>query len=149
MKRLALLGVLLAAVLLTGCLAPKVNFKIEPNPIEVTFEKFELAGVKLHVTLSGFSFGYTVEAAVIEVRDNEGEVVFEDTVKLNKEIPVIPGWTETVDLPTVNLASLLSEIASEYRKAAYDQKFKDETFELEITLTGKNPTSGKVDLVFK
>jgi len=101
------------------------------------------------VTLSGFSFGYTVEAAVIEVRDNEGEVVFEDTVKLNKEIPVIPGWTKTVDLPTVSLASMLSEIASEYTKEAYDQKLKDKTFELEITLTGKNPTSGKVDLVFK
>jgi hypothetical protein len=105
--------------------------------------------VKLQVTLSGFSFGYTVEAAVIEVRDNEGEVVFEDTVKLNKKIPVIPGWTETVDLPTVSLASMLSEIASEYTKEAYDQKLKDKTFELEITLTGKNPTSGKVDLVFK
>jgi len=105
--------------------------------------------VKLQVTLSGFSFGYTVEAAVIEVRDNEGEVVFEDTVKLNKKIPVIPGWTETVDLPTVNLERLLSEIASEYTEAAYNQKLKDKTFELEITLTCKNPTSGKVDLVFK
>ncbi len=105
--------------------------------------------MKLQVTLSGFSFGYTVEAAVIEVRDNEGEVVFEDTVKLNKKIPVIPGWTETVDLPPVNLERLLSEIASEYTEAAYNQELKDKTFELEITLTCKNPTSGKVDLVFK
>ena len=105
--------------------------------------------MKLQVTLSGFSFGYTVEAAVIEVRDNEGEVVFEDTVKLNKKIPVIPGWTNTVDLPPVSLERLLLEIASEYRKAAYNQELKDKTFELEITLTCKNPTSGKVDLVFK
>ena len=105
--------------------------------------------MKLQVTLSGFSFGYTVEAAVIEVRDNEGEVVFEDTVKLNKKIPVIPGWTETVDLPPVNLERLLSEIASEYTEAAYNQELKDKTFELEITLTCKNPTSWKGDFVFQ
>ena len=58
-KSLVLFTVIAAALLLTGCLSPKINFRIEPNPIVVTFDDFALRNVTLHFRLSGIGSGMT------------------------------------------------------------------------------------------
>ncbi|HBG10196.1 MAG: hypothetical protein ACOYER_10445 [Limnochordia bacterium] len=149
MKRFALLALLLAAVLFTGCLSPKVNFKIEPNPIEVTVNQTALTGIKLKVTLSGFSLAYTVEAAVVELYDDEGELVFTTTEEIDITIPVVSGIGETIDLPDVSLSEIYAEIDPAFTEAIYNEKLLGKTYKLKITLTGKNPTEDTADIIFK
>jgi len=148
-KRFALLALLLAAVLFTGCLSPKVNFKIEPNPIEVTVNQTALTGIKLKVTLSGFSREYTVEAAVVELYDDEGELVFTTTEEIGITIPVVSGIGKTIDLPDVSLSEIYAEIDPAFTEAIYNEKLLGKTYKLKITLTGKNPTEDTADIIFK
>lgn len=148
MKKLGLLSLLLMAVLLTGCLAPKVNFTIEPNPIIVTSDMDKLEEITLKVKLSGFSFAYTVEDAVVELFDDEDELVFEDSQEINKRIPVVSGFGDDIDLPAISLAKLFENIDPNYTEAIYEAELKDKVYELRITLTGKNPTSSTVNVEF-
>ena len=78
MKRFALLAPVVGCCTLYRLLVAEGQFKIEPNPIEVTVNQTALTGIKLKVTLSGFSLAYTVEAAVVELYDDEGGVGLHD-----------------------------------------------------------------------
>lgn len=147
-KSLVLFTVIAAALLLTGCLSPKINFRIEPNPIVVTFDDFALRNVTLHFRLSGIG-SYTLKSVLVEGMDNQGELVFSHQEDMNETIFVVPGVSDSVDLPTVDLSDLCDEMGIELSETAYNSELKGKTFQLKITLTGKNPTSDTAELKFE
>lgn len=145
-----LISLVLVAVLLTGCLTPKVNFTISPNPISVKKGQTEVDLV-LKVKLSGFSFAYTVESAVVEFFDEDGEAVLEEPIveELNETIPVFSGVGKDVKLDAISLDAFFQGLDPEYTDVLYDEMLKGKTYSVKITLTGKNPTSNTAMVKFE
>lgn len=145
MRRVGLLStLLLVVVLLTGCLTPKVNFTIHPDPITITAGQTELTGITLRVRLSGFSFAYLVEEAVVTLEDDKSEEVLREIVEINTQIPIIGGLGKDVDLPDISLEGL-----ADLNELVYDEVLKGKDYQLKITLTGKNPTSAQAVVQFR
>ncbi|HBN97386.1 MAG TPA: hypothetical protein DDZ66_13930 [Firmicutes bacterium] len=166
-----LISLVLVAVLLTGCLTPKVNVGIEPNPIKLTAEKlldndFVITGIKLNLRTSGFSTGYTIEGVKAVVFDDDDEAIFEKLVDIDTKIPIVPGIPREEEVPDISLKELfdfdvdldldipiddenyherLKEQFSEY----YNENWKDKVYKLTVTITGKNPTSDTAEIRFE
>lgn len=151
MKRFGLIVVVIVAVLLAGCLAPKVNFTIAPDPIEVTFGQTAIDNVSLEVKLAGFGIDYTVESAIVELLDENGAEAMKPIEEpLNVRIPVVVGGLgKSVDLPSISLEAFYKDIDPDFAEPIYDTKLKGKTYTLKITLTGKNHTSNTANIVFK
>ena len=47
------LSLVVAVIFLAGCLAPKINFAIKPDPITIRFQQSELTGITLQFKMSG------------------------------------------------------------------------------------------------
>lgn len=151
-KRFALLALLLVTVLLTGCLAPKVNFTIKPDPIELTFEKTKVDEITLEVRLSGVGFNYEVKEALIELFEGEpkGEPVYYTSKTINKRIPVmVPGYKEKITVKDISLEPFFEQVNPELSELVYETKLKNKPHTLKITLTGKNPTSNTAKVKFE
>jgi len=95
-----LISLVVVAVLLTGCLTPKANVKIEPNPIVLTAEKlldndFVIKDIKLNLRTSGFSTGYIIECARVAVLAEDDKSVFKKMIDTGKKTPIIPCVSHT------------------------------------------------------
>lgn len=144
MKHWKLLSLVVAVIFLAGCLAPKINFTIKPDPITIRFQQSELTGITLQFKMSGLSFSYTLESAVIEVRDGAGEVVYEHTESIGESIWVVGGVADDYELPSISLLPLWKEIEQSLGFAlteeVYNSELKGQEYELKMILAGKNPT---------
>lgn len=151
MKRfLGLFSVLLVAFLLTGCLAPKVNFTIEPQEIKLNSDSTVIPKITLNVKLSGFSFAYLVEKAVVNVyEEGETESLMTYEKEIQEEIPIILGYKETIEITNIPLTDFFEGIDPSYKDELYDELLKGNKYTLEITLTGKNPTTNTATIIFE
>lgn len=90
------------------------------------------------------SFSYTLESAVIEVRDGAGEVVYEHTESIGESIWVVGGVADDYELPSISLLPLWKEIEQSLGFAlteeVYNSELKGQEYELKMILAGKNPT---------
>lgn len=168
-----LISLVVVAVLLTGCLTPKANVKIEPNPIVLTAEKlldndFVIKDIKLNLRTSGFSTGYIIEGARVAVLDEEDKSVFEKMIDIGKKTPIIPGVSHTEEVPAVSLNDLFDfdvdedldigipiddedydQLLKEQFTKYYDENWKGKTYKLTVIITGKNPTTDTADIRFE
>ena len=160
MRKLSLLASLVVVVaVLTGCLTPKVNVRLEPNPIRLNAKQlfaddFHIKGLKLHLSTSGFSVNYQIEGAEVTVLDDQGELVFDPiTVEIGKDTPIFPGVKRTEDGPDVSLGELF-EYEGEFSEAHFieyynEKNWKGKIYKLIVTITGKNPTTDTADIRFE
>ncbi len=65
LKRIRLLSLVLLVVLLTGCLSPRIDVTIKPNPIIVTAGMGETEEISLVFKMKGFSLGYTLKEVLV------------------------------------------------------------------------------------
>lgn len=174
MKRLSfILSLVALAVLLTGCLAAKVNVRIQPNPIVLTAEEllendFVISDIKLELRTSGFSVSYYIEAVQVEVRDENGDEVFAKTKTIKETTPIVPGKQLKEDVPDISLKDLFDfdpdtdlpidvpvddeayqEALEEEFTKYYNDNWKGKKYELIVRITGDNPTEDKAEIQFK
>ena len=171
MKKSALLfAVAIVAVFLTGCLAPKINVAIVPNPIEITAEgllenDFMIDGIKLQLRTSGVSLSYTIEKAVVAFYGDEDEP-HTKTVEIGKTTPIVPGVKIPEEVLAISLTDLLKFDVDELEVTADegDENYKEELkekfteyyednykgkYKVVVTITGKNPTTAEAEILFK
>jgi len=157
-KTYVLVSLILVAVLLTGCLAPKVYVKISPNPIKINPQElyaddFNVKGLELILRTSGFSANYRIEGATVTVIDDEENPVFEPRViEIDRETPIIPGIKLTIPAGDVSLRDLFDydgEPTEEEFIAYYNENWKGKTYKLTITIEGENPTTDTADIKFE
>ena len=174
MKRLSfILSLVALAVLLTGCLAAKVNVRIQPNPIVLTAEEllendFVISDIKLELRTSGFSVSYYIEAVQVEVRDENGDKVFAKTKTIDEKTPIRPGIPIDQEVPVISLMDLFDfdpdtdlpidvpiddeayqEALEEEFTKYYNDNWKGKKYELIVRITGDNPTVDKAEIQFK
>lgn len=159
MKRLiSLIAVVMIAVLLTGCLTPKVNVRIEPNPIRLNApqlfaDDLHIKNLKLHLRTSGFSTSYKIEGVEARVLDDKGELVFDPIViEIDKSTPILPGIDFTEDGIEVSLRTLFEyegEFTEEQFLSYYNENWKGKVYKLVVTVTGLNPTTDEAAIRFE
>lgn len=159
LKRFSLLmSIVLVAVLLTGCLTPKVNVSIAPNPIrlyasQLFADDFYIKNLKLHLVTSGFSTSYKIEGAEARVLDDKGNLVSDPIiVEIDKTTLIAPGFKFTEDGIEVSLRELFDdegELTEAQFLQYYNGNWKGKVYELVVTITGKNPTSDKAAIRFE
>lgn len=169
-KSALLFAVAIVAVFLTGCLAPKINVAIVPNPIEITAEgllenDFMIDGIKLQLRTSGVSLSYTIEKAVVAFYGDEDEP-HTKTVEIGKTTPIVPGVKITEEVPAISLTDLLKFDVDELEVTADegDENYKEELkekfteyyednykgkYKVVVTITGKNPSTAEAEILFK
>ncbi|MCK9525695.1 MAG: hypothetical protein M0R49_07175 [Limnochordia bacterium] len=157
-RSILLASLVLIVVVLTGCLAPKVNVRIAPNPIKLSAKQlyaddFNVKGLKLHLSTSGFSVNYTIGGAVISVVDDKGDPALEPiTVEIGKGTPIVPGIEMTENGPEVSLGELFDYDGSPTEEQFikyYNENWKDKVYKVSVTITGDNPTSDTADIRFE
>ncbi len=173
MKRFGLIVVVIVAVLLAGCLAPKVNVKIVPNPIVITAEglldnDFFLPEIKLHLSTSGISFSYTIEEANAVVLDENGDPLFDPkVVEIDMTTPIAPGIKITETLPAISVEEFFDfdesdldigvpiddeqyeELKKQEFTAYYEDNWQGKVYKLVVNITGKNPTKDEAEIRFE
>ena len=144
MKHWKLLSLVVAVIFLAGCLAPKINFTIKPDPITIRFQQSELTRDHPAVQNVGFELLLHTGEPVIEVRDGAGEVVYEHTESIGESIWVVGGVADDYELPSISLLPLWEEIEQSLGFAlteeVYNSELKGQEYELKMILAGKNPT---------
>lgn len=172
MKRFGLISLLLLVVFLTGCFAPKVNVKIAPNPIKITAEKlleddFVIKGIELKLSTSGFSLNYEILGAEAVLFDDKDKEIVKKTVEIKKGTPIVPGVKLTEKVPEISLKELFDfdvdanldldlpiddetydALLKEKFTAYYNENWRGKVYKLEVTITGKNPTTDKANIEF-
>ena len=157
-KWLLISGMILVVALLTGCLTPKVNVAIKPNPIELTAETLwendlHIKDIKLQLSTSGFSTSYTIEGGIVAVVDEDGEDVFEPfTFDIGATTIIVPGIKLEEEGPEVSLAPAFDYdgvFAKDSFIEYYDENWKGKELKLSVTIKGKNPTTGTAKIVFE
>lgn len=157
-KWILVVGMVLVAALLTGCLTPKVNVKIEPNPIKLNAEQlwkdnFYVKGIVLHLSTSGFSTNYEIKGGIVTVVDKDGRDVLDPiTFDIGEKTPIVPGVKLRENGPDFSLGELFDyegDLTEEQFIAYYNENWQGKVYELSVTITGKNPTIGKADIRFE
>lgn len=144
MKRSLLLFIVVITIFLTGCLSPSINVSIEPEVTTINAGDTQLEGLVLKFKMSGFSFGYRLDEVYVEILDENGDQVTEQSQKLNLKIPVIAGVKKDVELDPISLDDI------EYlTEAAYDEKLKGKDYTLKITVFGAKETSSTATIQFR
>lgn len=145
LKKIRLLSLLLLLVVLTGCLSPRIDVAIKPNPIVVTADQESLTGLKLEFKMRGFSLGYTLQEVLVTVTDHEGEERISKTFDLdNKKIPIIPGASHKENLEPISLGEI-GELAPE----VYDEVLKGKEWTLKIVVVGTKDSPAKAKIKFE
>jgi len=153
-KRVGILALVLVAVLLTGCLSPKITFSILPKTINISFDTEEVE-LKAEVKMSGFG-SYIIEQAALELLDEEGESVLKEpkVYTVNQKVTVVPigsVFKPQVPIATLRLADVYAEIldGQELTEDLYNSELKGRIYTLKITLMGTTNPSAEATLEFK
>ncbi len=145
MKRIRLLSLVLLVVLLTGCLSPRIDVAIKPNPIIVTAGMGETEEISLVFKMKGFSLGYTLKEVLVTLMDEEGDEKVTKTFDLeNKKIPVLPGVGHTQAIGSIPLDEI-SDLNSEQ----YDEVLKGKEWRLEIVVVGTKNSEATATVKFE
>lgn len=143
-KQFKLFSLLLVVILLTGCLSPRLDFTISPDPIKIQYGQSEVKGLTLNFKTSGFSLSYKLDQVEIRLEDKEDELILNQVKDLNESIPIVPGIKKPYELPAISL----EDIANIEPKEAYDVYVKGE-YTLTITVTGTKTSTATAKVIFE
>lgn len=131
-------------VVLTGCLSPRIDVAIKPNPIKVTAGQEKLEGISLEFKMRGLSLGYQLKEVVVTLTDHEDGTPVNKTFPLNKTIWVVAGVSHTENLDPIELEGI-DGLAPE----VYDAVLKGKEWTLEIVVVGTKDSPATAKVVFE
>jgi hypothetical protein len=150
MKRVGLISLLAAAVLLSGCLAPSIAIRVTPNSIGISFGQTSIDNAKLTVTTSGFGVNYVitgVRVSLVDPSEPSKPLLVRNYDETMIKLPVIvPFLKETVDIPEIRLDELKDVLTNE---ELYNEQLKGNTYELQVILKGTKESIDTVNVEFK
>lgn len=144
-RRVRLVAVALALLMLTGCLTASVAISIEPNPIKFKFNETE-ADITVKFTTKGF-LNLKLDEMLVQLFENEDdeEPLWEDTFAIDFSSAVVVPGVEHTEEATVQLPAELVELNEDL----YNENLKGKEYTLVITVTGGKTVTDKVKVVFE
>ena len=145
MKRLGLISLLAAAVLLSGCLAPSIAVIVDPTPITVQQGQNSIS-LTLKFQMSGLGF-FDLGTATLILEDDNGAVLIDEGFSIDKErIPVVPGFSHSENYTLTFPADIEAKIDD---PILYNEYLLGKTYLLKISITGTKNITTEVNVKFQ
>lgn len=146
MRSFRFVSFLLAALLLGGCLSPRLDLTISPAVLEIVRGQEKTEDIQLRLKMSGFSSAFWLERVEAVLLDENGEEVLEHTKELNISIPIVSGVKRSQNLGPLDLSALSALYENE---EIYDKVLRGKEYLLRITVFGTKTNSADAKVQFK
>ena len=135
---------LVLVIFIAGCSGGGINLDIMPTPIEFSEDEQEVE-VTVEISTTGFGSMY-VDQLVITMRDNKKDKdIYDKEITIDEDAFAVGGLSFERSF-TLSIEDIFDDYDADYYKEHLEG---EDYFELQIMITGSEPSSATASVVFK